>query len=302
MDPFFTIIIPHKNIPKLLSRCLASIHRRSDLQIIIVDDNSSPDQVDFNHFPGKEDPDIEVLFTKKGGGSGYARNVGLEHAKGTWLFFADADDIFYESLSNAFDFLIVSDADLVYFGVNSRDSDTMELNSEAEYQNDICKRWITGDDSYKYHHEVPWGKAIRRSLVENNHIRFDELYCGNDSLFAIKCDYYSKKTIGQPQLIYCWMTRTGSLWHNLDDKWFRVRFVSRIHILQFFNKVGINSPWSIERLEWYLNCIKYKSAIDYIFHYWQYGLVTHNYHIMIKCVIDQLRVWGGNLRNNLMRR
>ena len=40
----YSIIIPHRNIPQLLQRCIDSIPSRDDLQIIIVDDNS--DDVD----------------------------------------------------------------------------------------------------------------------------------------------------------------------------------------------------------------------------------------------------------------
>ena len=36
----YSIIIPHKNIPNLLQRCLDSIPNREDVQIIVVDDNS----------------------------------------------------------------------------------------------------------------------------------------------------------------------------------------------------------------------------------------------------------------------
>ena len=36
----YSIIIPHKNIPDLLQRCLDSIPRREDVQII-DDDNSN---------------------------------------------------------------------------------------------------------------------------------------------------------------------------------------------------------------------------------------------------------------------
>ena len=47
----YSIIIPHKNIPNLLQRCLDSIPNREDVQIIVVDDNSDPNIVDFDKFP-----------------------------------------------------------------------------------------------------------------------------------------------------------------------------------------------------------------------------------------------------------
>lgn len=49
----YTIIIPHKNSSNLLLRCLKSIPDREDLEIIIVDDDSNPEIVDFNNFPDK---------------------------------------------------------------------------------------------------------------------------------------------------------------------------------------------------------------------------------------------------------
>ena len=50
----YTIIIPHKNIPLLLQRCLDSVPLRNDVQIIVVDDGSSSNQR--NRLPcGKED-------------------------------------------------------------------------------------------------------------------------------------------------------------------------------------------------------------------------------------------------------
>ena len=36
----YSIIIPHKNIPELLVRCLNSIPEREDIQVIVVDDCS----------------------------------------------------------------------------------------------------------------------------------------------------------------------------------------------------------------------------------------------------------------------
>ena len=48
----YSIIIPHKNTPELLRRCIKSIPQRDDLEIIIVDDNSSKEIVNFDNFPG----------------------------------------------------------------------------------------------------------------------------------------------------------------------------------------------------------------------------------------------------------
>lgn len=62
MKHYYNIIIPHKNTPKLLQRCLDSIPQRDDLHIIIVDDNSDLEKMDFEHFPL---PKKLVLYKKR---------------------------------------------------------------------------------------------------------------------------------------------------------------------------------------------------------------------------------------------
>lgn len=81
MEILYSIIIPHKDIPCLLQRCLDSIPSRDDVQIIVADDDSSPDVVDFAHFPGSDRADVEILFTKEGRGAGYAVIADLPEPK-----------------------------------------------------------------------------------------------------------------------------------------------------------------------------------------------------------------------------
>ena len=40
----YSFIIPHKNCPNLLQRCVDSIPERDDVQVIVVDDNSDADK------------------------------------------------------------------------------------------------------------------------------------------------------------------------------------------------------------------------------------------------------------------
>ena len=114
----YSIIIPHKNIPDLLQRCLESIPRREDVQIIVVDDNSDSGKVDFGHFPGIGELCVEVYFTKEGRGAGYARNIGLKYARGKWLLFADADDFYNTDFLSVLDEYCHQDIDILYFATN----------------------------------------------------------------------------------------------------------------------------------------------------------------------------------------
>ena len=111
----FTIIIPHKNVPDLLQRCLDSIPKRDDLHIIVVDDNSDSKIVDFDRFPGLNNPQCTVIFTKEGKGAGYARNVALKSSDSKWFLFADADDYFSNDLNAFLNQYKHAYADLVFY-------------------------------------------------------------------------------------------------------------------------------------------------------------------------------------------
>lgn len=51
-----------------------------------------------DRYPELSRPYLEFIRASKNGGAGYARNVGLEHAKGKWLLFADADDFYVDNM------------------------------------------------------------------------------------------------------------------------------------------------------------------------------------------------------------
>ncbi len=221
----YSIIIPHKNIPELLERCLASIPQREDVQVIIVDDSSDERIVDFGRFPGLGRPNTEVIFHKSPiggvGGSGVARNVGLEVATGKWLIFADADDFFHPAVNEMMDTYADSEADLVFFRHDSVDSDTLEpcaINTTRNHR--LAEFDRTGDQTdVRFMIWVPWGRFIRRKLVEAHHIRFDEVRFSNNLLFSVKVGYFAEKIVSDPTIIYCNARRAGSLIHEGRQDW-----------------------------------------------------------------------------------
>lgn len=214
----YSIIIPHKNIPNLLQRCLNSIPRRNDIQVIVVDDNSDENKVDFKHFPGLENPYIEVYFSKEGKGAGYARNVGLEHAKGKWLLFADADDYFTDNMSFILDKYIDTSYDIIYFKIESVYCDTLLPSNRGDLINKMIENaYATKDfDPLKYQRLEPWAKIIRRNLIVENKINFDETRAANDLMFSVKAANTAREVSVDLTPLYCLTSRYGSLAHTID--------------------------------------------------------------------------------------
>lgn len=93
-----SVIVPVYNKEKYLSRCLDSIVNQTcrEIEIILVDDGSTDGSGEICRRYAQSDPRIRVI-TQVNQGLSAARNTGLDHMKGGYVVFVDADD--YISLS-----------------------------------------------------------------------------------------------------------------------------------------------------------------------------------------------------------
>lgn len=181
--------------PRLLERCLCSIPTWDEIQIIIIDDNSNSESVDFL-ISGKRQKNTEVLFTKEGKGAGYARNIGLSHARGKWIIFADADDFFTADCFTILNEYMDSPHEVIYFNVRfvMSDNPSQESRRGTYYTNFFND--VNPENKLRYQSQVPWGKMIRRSFLSTFHIQFDETRIANDVYFHALSVYMPPK---QPQ-------------------------------------------------------------------------------------------------------
>ena len=227
----YSIIIPHKNIPELLERCLASIPQRDDVQVIVVDDSSEERLVDFARFPGKGRPHTEIIFHKSAiggaGGPGMARNVGMGVAKGRWLIFADADDFFHPAVGDMMDKYKDSEADMVFFRHDSVDNSTLEpvaINTRRnrildEFDRTAGERDERDEQQVRYMISVPWGRFIRRETIRSHDILFDEVRFSGDVMFSARAGYFAETIVSDPAVVYCNVRREGSLIHEGRRDW-----------------------------------------------------------------------------------
>ena len=133
-------------------------------------------------------------------GAGAARNIGIQHAKGDYLFFADADDyceldLLEKTLKKAKE----HDADIVAFDdYRFFDDGKSELHSGIN-----INRLPKGIEVFSYKdvpeyicaivNVTPWNKLISREFVVKNNIRFMELSTSNDITFSALCNIFAKR-------------------------------------------------------------------------------------------------------------
>lgn len=95
-EPRFSVIIPLRNKARHVPACLASALGQSypPEEVIVVDDNSSDGSAEI--VADTKSPLIRLFHRDMPGPGGYAaRNLGIAQARGDWIAFLDADDIWY---------------------------------------------------------------------------------------------------------------------------------------------------------------------------------------------------------------
>lgn len=237
---YYSVVIPHYNNADDLKRCLASIPSREDLEVIVVDDNSDPAKVDFDHFPGLERPDTRIIFSKgeNGKGPGYARNEGIRQARGRWIVFSDSDDFFLPDFGQALDGYKESAADIVFFKCKKKNCDG-EVSDYLAVNELIESSEKDGNaDAIAFGFPCPWGKFIKRDFLLKNGICFQQITGGDDILFSIQMALYLKQYELSERRIYCVVDRPGSLTRNNRWQGFRSYTLACCEAYKLMNPAG----------------------------------------------------------------
>lgn len=289
MLPFkykYTVIIPHKNCPDLLQRCIDSIPERDDVEIIIVDDNSDNEHVDFNYFPGMNRKGVQLLFKKEGKGAGFARNQGLNIAQGQWIMFSDSDD-FYEP--RAFDIIdknLDDSIDVLHFASLSRNSDTLEVSHERRVvSNESVVNYIENsplaDARLRFRNSAPWNKVIQHTIIQKNNLRFEEIPMNNDVFFALRLSLVATRYKVLKDPLYCFTFRANSI--STTKRTFRdenILLITRIRTNQFFKSIG--HPELKRSYLGILNAIYKRNGLKYFLGYLAFLSKKFSYLLAVK--------------------
>lgn len=206
----YSFIIPHKNSEIYLNRCVNSIPNRSDVEIIIVDDNSS-----VNQKPHFDQDNIKIIYlnSMESKGAGHARNVGLSEIKGEWVLFPDCDDYYEDGFLEKLNSFDSSDIDVVYFNSLFRDGETGEIlpHNPLYYDFENYDGSIASIDAVKFHHNAPWTKMVSKKYIRRYGFCFEETRNGNDLFFSMCIGYCTNRIEIIKQPLYSYMKNKNSI-------------------------------------------------------------------------------------------
>lgn len=133
-----SIIIPAYNAKKYIEETVQSVLNQSytNWELLIIDDGSTDNTIEIIEALAKTDSRINYI-TKKNSGVSDSRNKGLSIAKGEFISFLDADDIWNkENLKEKINFIVENNIDVAY-----SDCEKIDANSNS------LKNILTGSES-----------------------------------------------------------------------------------------------------------------------------------------------------------
>ena len=225
--PKVSIVVPCYGVEKYLNRCIESLINQTlrDIEIILVDDGS-PDKVpEMCDEWAKMDSRIKVIH-KQNAGLGFARNSGLDCARGEYIAFVDSDDYIDLAMYNTlYDIAKNKDLDAVFCGFEKEYAENkfrniQECSEYIEFANENVKRLIPDfvasspycKREYKYEMSV-WHSLYKREIIEDNAIKFvsERDFVSEDIPFQIDFLEHAKKISFIPDVLYHYCYNNGSL-------------------------------------------------------------------------------------------
>lgn len=236
-----SVIIPHHNSWQKLNELLNTIPLNDEIEVIVIDDNSEDQENKLSEFSTKYPNFIFKKNYSKNIGAGAARNVGLSYATGEWVIFADADDLFMENFYESVKNKLNDPYDIIYFTPTSFIDGTDKISRRHIIYKELVSDYIfnpskTTELNLRYNFHVPWSKMIKRNIIVENKVLFEEIMYSNDILFSAKIGYFANSINGSEEIIYAVRESANSLTSTMDDNKFKIRFNAWIDFVNFLYK------------------------------------------------------------------
>ena len=213
---WISVIIPVFNTEKYLCRCIESIINQTmkNIDVVLVDDGSTDNSsVICDNFAIKDER-IQVIH-KQNAGQGFARNDGIEIARGKYICFLDSDDYFEpDTCEKITEIMNSTGADICSFGYQIDDNRGNVVSNfqvrEAEYVGDgVQEKFIL-----HYFGDTPEDddlrgvfscmSAFKKQILLENNIRFpsERVVSSEDAAFCLEYSKYVKKAVTTSKSFY----------------------------------------------------------------------------------------------------
>lgn len=222
-----SIIMPIYNQEKYIKECLQSVIDQTlkDIEIIVVNDGSTDSSMEIVRKIAKKDNRITII-DKANSGYGNSVNMGLDKATGDYIGIVETDDIIsstmYEKLYNLTQngTIDLVKGNFYDYYCNADGSKYAIVNEERKtvVENKPCN--VRTEQQILWGHPSVWSAIYKRSMIEENHIRFIEAKGGGwvDNPFFFETLFHANKYVWTSEPLYYYRkTNANSSSNNISN-------------------------------------------------------------------------------------
>ena len=252
--PKLSVIIPVYNVEKYLAKCIESVLSPDalDYEIVIVNDGSTDASPAIAETYRARFPALITVVTTENCGLGAARNTGMAHSSGEFLYFLDSDDYLAPGGIEAICACLEEDFDLCIFDSITVGEDGRELKHVRG-----CRPGdtVSLEDYPELLLEIPnvWNKIYRRSLFADHGILFPGRAWFEDLRTVPKLYALAGKIVYKPEAWHRYLLRGGSITNSPNAARNREMIDAVDDLLSFYQEQGLYQ--------------KYRDVLEYlVFH------------------------------------
>lgn len=208
MSVMLSVIIPVYNVSAYLEKCVWSVINQTykDLEIILINDGSTDDSLSKCKILAEKDSRI-LLINQNNYGLSVARNTGLNHSSGEYVFFLDSDDWLFDSSSIAImmDSFINHEVEIAIgqFKLSNSDEVSILTNFKEYMHTATCFSACN--------------KIFKKSIFNNYRFTSGRI---NEDVDLISRFLFNNKIVFVSKITYVYYQREGSIQHIFNEKRF----------------------------------------------------------------------------------
>lgn len=219
--PLISVIVPMYKVEEYVGECLKSILDQEtegfDIEVIAVNDGSPDRSAEIARQLSKSDPRLKVINQVNGGLSS-ARNTGLGHAEGEYVWFVDSDDaVTGDSLLEIAQIIKNSRPEAIHLcGADVIEGEPQKLFSLQSKDNG-SQNGMRMMRSGNFHGVVQY-TVYKKNFLNQHNLRFKQGIYHEDTEFSPRAYYYLKDIRCIDKVLYLKRVNDNSITRTVNPK------------------------------------------------------------------------------------